>query len=77
MTALSGQNPAAALGHSWPQITAVAPVLSDSILSPTLAGDMAAGYGTGLRAAESVEQKNKVSFLLVAESSGVRAMVCG
>ena len=45
MTALSGQNPAAALGHSWPQITAVAPVLSDSILSPTLTGRW---YGTWL-----------------------------
>ena len=46
--------------RSWPQMTAVATVLSDTILSPTLAGDMAHGFEDQMMAAKSVEQKVKV-----------------
>jgi hypothetical protein len=41
-------------------MTAVATVLSDTILSPTLAGDMAHGSENEMMAAKSVEQKIKV-----------------
>ena len=59
--------------RSWPQMTAVATVLSDTILSPTLAGDMAHGSENEMMAAKSVEQKIEV----LSASSGVRAILCG
>ena len=59
--------------RSRPQMTAVATVLSDTILSPTLAGDMTHGSENEMMSAKSVEQKIEV----LSASSGVRAILCG